>query len=59
MVEGASGVFNILSNIYDEAFLWKLLTAKSCILFSQKNSLVDVSQVPKYATKYCFNNYIY
>ena len=38
------GVFKTQSNIYDEAFLRKWLTAEICQLFPQKSSVVDVRQ---------------
>ena len=59
MINGASGVFNILSNIYDGAFLWKYLTTKSRKLFSQLNSLRDFPQGPIYVTEHCVKIYIH
>ena len=44
------GVCRIQSNIYDEAFLQKQLTAKSRLLFPQKSSIVDGRVGSKYVT---------
>ena len=45
------GVFRTLSNIWDEAFLRKLLTAFTRWLFLQKCSIVDLRLGSKYASR--------
>ena len=45
------GAFRTLSNIWDEAFLRKLLTAFSRLLFLQKCSIVDPRLGSKYASR--------
>ena len=44
------GVFRTESNIFNEAFLQKKLTAKSQDLFLQKSFIVDVRLSSKYAS---------
>ena len=45
------GVFKTQSNIYDDAFLQKYLTAERHLIFLQKNTILDISLCSKYISE--------